>query len=120
MAVQKKLLPPPDSQKIYDKFVKGKNVILNHGDSYEFLKTVPDNIIKLVVTSPPYNLGKVYEDKVSLDEYLADQEVVIGELVRVLSDDGSICWEVGNYVNKGEVFPLDIYFYEIFKKHNLK
>ena len=120
MTVKKKILPPPDSQKIYDKFVSDKNIILKHGDSYEFLKKIPDNYIKLVVTSPPYNLGKIYEDKVSLDEYLAEQEVVIAELVRILTDDGSICWEVGNYVNKGEVFPLDIYFYEIFKKYNLK
>ena len=120
MAVQKKILPPPDSQKIYDKFVKGKNVILKHGDSYEFLKTIPDNLVKLVVTSPPYNLGKIYEDKVSLDDYLADQKVVINELVRVLANNGSICWEVGNYVDKGEIFPLDILFYEIFKKHNMK
>ena len=45
---------------------------------------------------------------------------MIAELVRILREDGSICWQVGNYVDNGEVFPLDIYFYMMFKKHGLK
>lgn len=45
---------------------------------------------------------------------------MIEELVRTLSDKGSICWQVGNYIHKGEVFPLDIYFYPIFKRLGLK
>ena len=36
------------------------------------------------------------------------------------ASDGHICWQVGNYVEKGEIFPLDIFYYPIFKKHNLK
>jgi DNA modification methylase len=38
----------------------------------------------------------------------------------VLSPNGSLCWQVGNYVEKSEVFPLDIYFYPIFKKLGLQ
>jgi adenine-specific DNA-methyltransferase len=72
-----------------------------------------------IVTSPPYNVGKEYETKTSIENYLASQEKVIEELIRIVSDNGSICWQVGNYVDKGEVFPLDIYYYNIFKKHNL-
>jgi adenine-specific DNA-methyltransferase len=49
-----------------------------------------------------------------------EQAIVIGELVRCLADDGSLCWEVGNYVEDGEVVPLDVLFYPIFKKHGLK
>ena len=38
----------------------------------------------------------------------------------MLSPDGSLCWQVGNYVEKGEVFPLDMYYYPIFKALGLK
>lgn len=94
-------------------------VILHHGDTLDYLKTLPSNSVKLVVTSPPYNVGKEYETKTSIENYLQSQEKIIEELIRVTSDNGSICWQVGNYVEKGEVFPLDIYYYNIFKKYNL-
>ena len=48
------------------------------------------------------------------------QEEIINELVRTLSHKGNLCWQIGNYVEKGEVYPLDIYYYQIFKKHGLK
>ena len=68
-----------------------------------------------MLTSPPYNVGKEYEKQVSIDAYLAEQSKLTAELVRLLKPTGSICWQVGNFVNRGEVFPLDIYFYPIFK-----
>ena len=42
------------------------------------------------------------------------------ELARVVSDDGSLCWQVGNHVLRGEVIPLDYVYYGIFKKLGLK
>ena len=84
------------------------------------MKTIPDGAISLVITSPPYNIGKSYELKQDITAYLAEQEVVISELVRMLNDKGSICWQTGNYIDDGEVFPLDVYYYHIFKKHGLK
>lgn len=89
-------------------------------DCLNFLKNIPDNTISLVVTSPPYNIGKQYETRTSLKSYLEHMKPIIKELSRVLKDNGSICWEVGNYINRGEVFPLDIYFYPIFKDFGLK
>jgi len=38
----------------------------------------------------------------------------------MLNDSGSICWQVGNYIEGKELFPLDIYFYRIFKENGLK
>lgn len=64
-------------------------------------------------------LEKKYETKTSIEKYLETQEKIIQELVRTLSESGSLCWQVGNYVNKGEVFPLDIFYYQIFKKLGL-
>lgn len=91
------------------------------GDSVKEVKKLPSKKFDLIITSPPYNVGKEYEVKTSIEKYLQTQEAIIDELIRVLSDKGSICWQVGNYVSdKGEVFPLDIFYYQIFKKHGLK
>ncbi len=90
------------------------------GDTLENLKTISSGKFDLIITSPPYNVGKEYEVKQSIEKYLEQQKNVIVELIRVLSDIGNICWQVGNYVNKGEVFPLDIFYYQIFKEFGLK
>ncbi len=95
-------------------------VTLSHGESQAVLQTVPNGAISLVVTSPPYNIGKSYERKQDINAYLTEQEGVISELIRTLSEQGSICWQTGNYVDEGEVFPLDMFYYHIFKKHGLK
>lgn len=90
------------------------------GDCLTVLRKIESGKFDLVLTSPPYNVGKAYEVKTSIEKYLEAQEEIIEELVRTLSDRGNICWQVGNYVSKGEVFPLDMYYYHIFKKHGLK
>ena len=105
---------------ISDKFSDKEKIVLHEGDSLKFLETIPKNTISLVISSPPYNIGKEYEKKVAIEKYLETIEPVIYELIRVLKDDGNICWEVGNFVDKGEIYPLDIYFYEMFKKHGLQ
>lgn len=94
-------------------------MVLYQGDTLELLKTIPSGAINLVVTSPPYNLGKEYESKKSLSTYLMQQEEVIKECFRVLDENGSLCWQVGNYVNNGEIIPLDLVLYPIFSKLGL-
>ncbi len=74
----------------------------------------------LIVTSPPYNLGKIYENVKSQDIYIKGQAACIAEAIRLLHPKGSICWQVGNYVDKGEIFPLDILLYPLFKNHGLR
>jgi len=101
-------------------FSPQNKITLYNGDCLEFMKTIPDNSIQLIVTSPPYNIGKPYEKKLKLEEYLKQQAAVIKECVRILKPEGSICWEVGNYVDKGEIIPLDILLYDVFKKQDLK
>jgi len=105
---------------ILNEYLESNEITLHLGDTLTFLKTLPSNTANLIVTSPPYNVGKNYEKKISLEKYLKNQEEVINELIRVLNDSGSICWQVGNYVNMKEVFPLDIYYYPIFKKFGMK
>ena len=105
---------------VSDTYNAGVDVVLFDGDCSELLKNIPSSSVDLVITSPPYNIGKKYEKKTSLASYLKDMEPVIAEMDRVLASTGNLCWQVGNYVQKGEVFPLDIYFYEIFKRFGLK
>ncbi len=97
------------------KFNLDNKVTLFKGDCLKLLKTMPSGCTELVVTSPPYNLGKEYEAKTSLDIYLDLQEEVIKECHRILSPTGSICWQTGNYVENGEIVPLDTLLYPIFK-----
>jgi adenine-specific DNA-methyltransferase len=105
-----------NSVSITDKFDENSKAMFLQGNCLETLTQVPQKSVKLIITSPPYNLNKEYESKAALDEYLAAISPIIDKLYDVLSDDGSICWQVGNYVENGEVFPLDIYFYPIFKE----
>jgi len=100
--------------RITSEFDRTADFVLLEGDCLDLLPQIPDGSVKLVVTSPPYNLGKPYESRLDMDEYLAQQRRVIEECGRVLSDRGNICWQVGNYVDNGEITPLDIVLYPIF------
>lgn len=91
------------------------------GDCMEMLGQMPPECAQLVVTSPPYNIGKSYEKKLVLDEYLKSQAEVISACVKILKPGGSICWEVGNHiVGSQEILPLDIALFPIFASHGLK
>ena len=105
---------------ISGRFSKENSATIFEGDRLALLKTIPDESAMLVVTSPPYNIGKQYERRVSLDDYLADQDQTIAECIRVLDPRGSICWQVGNHVDNGEIFPLDSLLYQSFKGRGLK
>jgi adenine-specific DNA-methyltransferase len=105
---------------IKESLTPSAHIVMHTGESGDYLRSLPDGIAKLIVTSPPYNIGKEYETRLSIKHYLREQEFIINELVRILNQQGSICWQVGNYVEDGEVFPLDIYYYDLFKKHGLK
>ncbi len=108
------------SDALVDTFTAGAPVVLHTGETLDFMHTLPPQSVQLIITSPPYNIGKEYETRHSVEHYLAEQAVVIEQLVAALAPQGSLCWQVGNYVQQGEVFPLDIFFYSIFKNHGLK
>ena len=97
-----------------------ERVVLACADNLAFMEKLADGQMKLIVTSPPYNLGKAYEARTSLTRYVEMQERVISECVRVLHPQGSICWQVGNYVDNGEIVPLDAVLYPAFRSHGLK
>ena len=95
-------------------------VSFQRGDCLDLLATMPPGAARLVVTSPPYNIGKAYEESRTLEEYVAAQARVIEECVRVMAHDGSLCWQTGNYVRDGEIVPLDALLFPIFRNLGLK
>jgi adenine-specific DNA-methyltransferase len=94
--------------------------ILECADNLDFMRDLRSNSMKLIVTSPPYNIGKSYERRSTLDRYIAAQTKVIQECVRLLHPRGSLCWQVGNHVDNGEIVPLDVALYPVFKAAGLK
>lgn len=94
--------------------------VLHEGDCLDLLGALPSGFAKLVVTSPPYNLGKSYEKRLELECYVEQQRRVIEQCARVLHEQGSLCWQVGNYVDRGRITPLDIALYPIFDALGLR
>jgi len=94
--------------------------LIIYGDALTELKDIDSNFADVVITDPPYNIGKKYESRIELDKYVQWQESVIDEIVPRLKHGGSLCWQVGNYVDDNQICPLDIEFAPIFKRHKLQ
>jgi adenine-specific DNA-methyltransferase len=95
-------------------YCEGFDTIFGINDSLEFLKTIPSHSIDLVLSSPPYNIGKAYERNSEMKNYTQYHTKLAREIKRVLRAKGSIAWQVGNYVRNGSIYPLDMLFYRIF------
>jgi adenine-specific DNA-methyltransferase len=93
---------------------------IHHGDCSELLGDLPSESVDLIVSSPPYNLGKEYEARRALDQYLDHQTRVLEECVRVLRPTGSIYWQVGAFSDSGTLIPLDIRFFPILESLGLQ
>jgi adenine-specific DNA-methyltransferase len=110
--------PEKKSLRIRRRFAFENDVTLFHGDCLDLLRQIPSNSAQLVITSPPYNVGKAYEKRKSIEKYVELQREVIAESVRVTCQGGSICWQVGHHVNGyQQVIPLDLLLNPIFQEH---
>jgi adenine-specific DNA-methyltransferase len=109
-----------DGFNIVPRFEPNAHAVVFEGDCRDMLRQVPAGAVQLVVTSPPYNLGKEYENRIHLNDYISQQSEVITECVRVLGVGGSICWQVGNYVDGGAIIPLDSLLFPVFAGLGLK
>ncbi|GIJ95065.1 DNA-methyltransferase [Capnocytophaga stomatis] len=76
--------------------------------SSENMKEIPDNSVHLMITSPPYNVSKEYDEDLSLDEYLNLLKNVFEETYRVLVNGGRACINVANLGRKPYI-PLSDY-----------
>lgn len=80
--------------------------------SAENMKELPDNSIHLMITSPPYNVSKEYDDDLTLKEYLKLLENAFKETFRVLVNGGRACINVANLGRKPYI-PLSDYISKI-------
>ncbi len=107
--------------KIYKKFKVDNKVTLFNGDCLKLLKQIPDEAVDIVITSPPYCIGKAYEDPHDDIETFQDQHnKIFSDIYRIIKPGGSICWQVGYHINNSSVFPLDYFVYSTFTEKSKK
>lgn len=93
--------------KIINEFPKELLNTIIHG-SCEQMSQIPDNSLHLMITSPPYNVSKDYDNDLSLTEYLALLKNAFSETYRVLVNGGRACINVANLGRKPYI-PLSDY-----------
>lgn len=72
-------------------------------------------LVNLIVSSPPYGIGKSYEGFETIENYKAWAQKLVPLLKEMLLPNGAICWQVGTHVGKnGEYLPLDVIYIPIF------
>lgn len=87
---------------------------LYRSDCKDMLKNVPNSSVDVIISSPPYCIGKAYEDKGNdIGTFINSHLDLFPELFRVLKDGGSLCWQIGYYTNNQEIIPLDYVVYDI-------
>lgn len=90
-----------------------------HNDCNDLLAAIPDNAASLVVTSPPYCMGKEYEPGNTIDDFVAAHERVLPQVARLIKEGGSVCWQTGYHVSKNELMPLDYLVLDIVRRLQL-
>lgn len=86
------------------------NQIFNH--TSEKMHELPNNSVHLMVTSPPYNVSKDYDENLSLNEYLTLLRNVFKETYRVLVNGGRVCVNIAN-IGRKPYIPLTMYVNQI-------
>ena len=84
------------------------------GDAVALLKKVPDASVPLVVTSPPYNIGKPYERRRDIADYLDWCECWLAEVRRTLTPNGALWLNLGflDVPGRGRAIPIPYLLWE--------
>lgn len=83
-------------------------------DAIHFLKRLEPGTVDLLVSSPPYFMGKAYDTSLKLSDFVKIHENLAPLLLRALKPGGNLCWQVGHHVRDGVTVPLDIPTYSAF------
>lgn len=86
--------------------------VIFHGDCVELLSELPEQSVDLIVSSPPYCMGKDYEETDDVDVFIKSHQAIFPLLIDALKDGGSLCWQVGFHAKEGLVTPLDYLVYD--------
>jgi adenine-specific DNA-methyltransferase len=90
--------------------------VLYRGDWRDVLADLPDGSVSLIVSSPPYFVGKEYDRSNRHEDFVREHLELAPLLSRVLRPGGSLCWQTGMHVNDATVVPLDFLAYEVFSR----
>lgn len=105
--------------KIGKRFKLNNDITLYNGDCFQLLKELPAESVDLIITSPPYCMGKAYENpKDDIKTFKNQHERIFPDIYRALRIGGSVCWQVGCHVSASTVFPLDYFVYGIFTENS--
>lgn len=89
----------------------GATATLQRRDALKMLRSIPEDSVDLIVTSPPYCMGMPYENSVSAEDFSRLHDEILPLVERVLRPGGSVCWQIGHHVNNGVLVPLDALVY---------
>src|ERR1051326_3147031 len=81
----------------------GKSFVLFHGDCRELLRELPAASVRLIVSSPPYFMGKEYDRSKRYEDFEREHRELVPLLSRILRPGGSICWQVGMHAENGKI-----------------
>ena len=89
-------------------YYENNEVLLYHCDCLEYLPKIPKNCIDLVVTSPPYNIGKEYEKVLSIEEYIAWSSKWLSSIPSIIKENGAFWLNLGyvKYNSSAKALPL--------------
>jgi adenine-specific DNA-methyltransferase len=82
------------------------------------LKTIPSGSVDLIVSSPPYCVGKEYDTHATLEGFESEILRVSVELQRILKMGGNLCWQVGFHVSTIGLFPLDASIINMYRQYS--
>jgi adenine-specific DNA-methyltransferase len=83
-------------------------------DAIRFLSEIEPNSVDLLVSSPPYFMGKEYDTSLRVDDFSRIHQKLAPLLARALKPGANLCWQVGNHARDGVIMPLDIPTYAAF------
>lgn len=96
-------------------YYQGSGVALYHGDCSELLEKLPPESINLTITSPPYNIGKEYEDIAPMEQYVDWCATWIDKIYKCSAADGAFWLNLGyaEFPGKGLAVPLPYLLWDI-------
>ncbi len=108
IGVKAEIDPKPEPENLLPEWARNR-IFLKSSESMDDL---PDRCVHLMVTSPPYNVGKEYDADLSMEDYLSLLHGVMDETYRVLVDGGRACVNVAN-IGRRPYIPLHAYIIQI-------
>ena len=95
----------------------GEEFVVYNGDCIKLLSAMSDDTVNLIVTSPPYFMGKNYDRSYDIEDFYNDHKLLAPHASRLIVPNGNVCWQVGYHVKNETIIPLDFAVYEVFRDH---